>query len=56
VTGFDEDDNLEGWHPTTIVKADDNAFVLRRRGFADEPNATRAPEYLALLHPGLAGL
>jgi hypothetical protein len=51
--GFDEEDNLEGWYPATIVKADDSEFVVRWRDFPTEPNCSRSPEYLALLHPSL---
>jgi len=51
--GFDDEDNLEGWYPAVIVKKDDGEYVVRWRDFPGEPNGSRSPEYLALLHPQL---
>jgi hypothetical protein len=54
--GFDEQDNLAGWWEAIIVRIDDGEFLVRWRGYPNEPRVSRSHEYIALLHPKLTTL
>ncbi|MGH7841715.1 MAG: hypothetical protein ACREQT_09340 [Candidatus Binataceae bacterium] len=53
--GSDKNDNLDGWWEAIIVRVDDVEFLVRWRGYPNEPRASRSQEYIALLHPKITG-
>jgi hypothetical protein len=53
---FDKNDNLDGWWEAIIVRVDDGEFLVRWKGYPNEPRASRSQEYIALLHPKITGV
>jgi hypothetical protein len=54
--GFDKNDNLDGWWEAIIVRIDDGEFLVRWKGYPNEPRSNRSQEYIALLHPKITGV
>jgi hypothetical protein len=47
---------VDGWWEAIIVRVDDGEFLVRWKGYPNEPRSSRSQEYIALLHPKITGV